>query len=183
MSTFNKGDLLIASATLMDPNFQHTVVLLCDFNEEGCSGIVLNRPVQPTREALEQLPFVEDRLYFGGPVQPRAIQILHPYGSLVDGAMEILPDVWIGGDFEEIQSNFRTGVFDFSRCRFFVGYAGWATKQLEEEWESGSWLSIPGTEGFVNETSPQNMWSTAIHQYGIRKDPMFANYPSDPRLN
>ena len=37
--------LLVSMPQMADPNFARTVVLLCDYTEEGAFGLILNRPM------------------------------------------------------------------------------------------------------------------------------------------
>ncbi|MDQ3393034.1 MAG: YqgE/AlgH family protein, partial [Bacteroidota bacterium] len=39
-----KGRLLISEPFLPDPNFERTVILLCEHNDQGSFGFVLNKP-------------------------------------------------------------------------------------------------------------------------------------------
>src|SRR5438876_5902673 len=75
-----KGQLLIASGSLFDPNFRRTVVLIGEHNEEGALGVVLNRPAPVTiEEAVPPLASIvapDDTLFFGGPVQPQSPVVL-----------------------------------------------------------------------------------------------------------
>jgi len=96
-----KGQLLIASASLVDPNFHRTVVLVTEHTEEGAMGVVLNRrssiSVSEAVPHLGSLTGDDDWVYLGGPVQPSAIVVLAEFsqpdraGSLVLGSVGFLP--------------------------------------------------------------------------------------------
>ena len=180
--SLRKGCLLVAAATMMDDNFQQTVVLLCDHREDGSHGLVLNRPVEASPQAAEQLPYLDGRLYYGGPVQPQALQVLHPYGQRIPGAVEVLPGVFSGGDFDAMEGAFSNHLLDPASCLFFAGYSGWSEGQLEEEIESGAWLIVPGTRELVFDVDREALWTETVRLHG-RDDPMFSYFPEDPRWN
>jgi putative transcriptional regulator len=178
-----KGDLLVAAYTLVDPNFQGSVVLICDHDDaSGSYGLMLNRPLHLPDDALEDYPFVKGNLYIGGPVQQNALQVLHPFGPRIPGAVRIVSGVWLGGDFEELQAGFSGGLLDQNACRFFLGYSGWGEHQLKGEFEQESWLAVPATAGLVLHTPSERLWLEAIRA-GAELDPMFANFPEDPSMN
>ena len=178
----HRGDLLIATVALVDPNFQRTVVLLCEHQPQGSYGLVLNRPVRATQEMLERFPFVEDRLRIGGPVQPEVLQILHGWGSEMPGSHEVLPGVWIGADFGVLQQNVRSGELALEQCLFFLGYSGWGEGQLAGEFEADSWARAPATADLVFGESTDGLWRRAVREHG-KAEPLFVNYPENPRWN
>ena len=179
---FEKGDLLVASKGLLDPNFQETIVLLCENKAEGSYGLVLNRSLSVSPIALEELPFVQGNLFRGGPVQPEVLQILHPYGPDLGHSFEIVPGIWIGGDFEIMKSAFAIGSMDPSRCRFFLGYSGWGEDQLASEFAVDSWITVRANTKLVFETPAEKMWLEAVRERG-RSDPLYSNFPENPSLN
>ena len=180
--SLRRGDILVATVTLVDSNFQRTVVLLCEHQPEGSYGLVLNRPVQPTKEMLQRFPFVEDRLRVGGPVQPEVLQVLHSQGQGVRGSHEVLPGVWIGAEFEALQEGMSSGSLAPERFRFFLGYAGWGRDQLANEFEGDSWIRVPATSELVFEVPVAELWRRAVKERG-QQEPLFANYPENPRWN
>jgi putative transcriptional regulator len=182
MTILNKGDLLIASATLLDLNFQHTVILLCEHQVRGSYGLILNHPIPTEPDDLAQLPLRIKYLFHGGPVQTELMQILHPFGESIPNSVPVAPGIWIGGDYQTLKNGFDNGQLDPVTCRFFLGYAGWSGNQLVQECDNGSWLKTSATEELVFETPPERIWIQAIRTYG-NKCPLFANYPEKPDLN
>lgn len=178
-----RGTLLIASLGLMDPNFQRTVVLLCEHEEDqGTYGLVLNRPIDVPSEIEDELGFARGRLFVGGPVQQQALQALHRYGDRVPGSRLVADGIWVGGDFEVLKKGVISGELDPDHCRFYLGYAGWAAGQLASEFEMDSWLTAPACPEIVFETSAEQMWQRAVRARAI-VEPMFAFFPDDPRQN
>jgi len=178
-----KGDLLIASVSLVDPNFQRTVVLLCEHSDaDGSYGLVLNRPIDVPAGLEDQLGFAGGALFVGGPVRQDALQVLHRLGDHVPGGVEVIPGVWIGGDFGIIRQGLESGEFSREDFRFYLGYAGWGEGQLAREMETDSWLTVRATTDLVFLGDAHRQWLAAVRARG-RVAPMLANYPEDPRWN
>ena len=91
-----KGRLLISEPFLPDPNFERTVVLLCEHNDEGSFGFVLNKPsILRVKEVLEDVLSIDSIVYVGGPVQQDTLHFIHR-NSAVEKAVEIAPNVYWG---------------------------------------------------------------------------------------
>ncbi|MCK5805195.1 MAG: YqgE/AlgH family protein [Lentisphaeria bacterium] len=182
-TTVHTGDLIAATFTIPGGTFHKSVVLVCDHNDEqGTYGLVLNHPLELDEESMRALPFPCPRLFQGGPVQPEAMQILHPYGKQLEGAHKVGETIWVGGDFARLTNGMQTGEFNAEECRFFIGYAGWSEGQLAEEFEQMAWLRVPGDLGLIGETPARQLWSATIRRYG-QKHPIFANYPDELATN
>src|SRR5881409_174271 len=104
-----RGQLLVASPALVDPNFARTVVLITEHNDEGAMGIVLNRPSElRVGEAAPELAEVagsEVPVYVGGPVQPEALVLLGEFTDLDAAAWIVVADVGLASseyDFDEL---------------------------------------------------------------------------------
>ena len=178
-----QGSLLIATVSLMDPNFSRTVVLLCEHQEaQGSYGLVLNRPLQTPPELATELPFSASRLFQGGPVQTEVMQILHTFGNQLPGSVEVLPGLWIGGDFEKMQAGFNLGTLEPKQCRFFLGYAGWGKGQLAAEVTANAWIVSAASVDLAMSISPIKLWAKAVRECG-RQQAIYANFPEDPSWN
>jgi putative transcriptional regulator len=177
-----KGQLLLASPSLFDPNFRRAVVLVTEHNDEGAAGLVLNRRSETAvAEALPDLvPLVEedDRVYVGGPVQQSAVLVLARFDDPHAAAMLVVDDVGFvpgDGDFELLAGATR-------QARVFAGYAGWAPGQLESELEELSWI-VEAADGLDLFAEPEiDLWSTVLHEKGgvFR---VVAMMPDDPSQN
>src|SRR5439155_4584609 len=134
-----RGKLLIASPTLVDPNFARTVVFITEHNEEGAMGIVLNRPSDTSVESVvEELAEIAggEPIYVGGPVQPEALVLLAEFANLEAAAWIVVADVGLASadvDLDELAASVRRG-------RVYAGYSGWGAGQLEAEMEIDSWI-------------------------------------------
>lgn len=178
-----KGRLLISEPFLPDPNFERTVVLLCEHNEEGSFGFVLNKPsALKVSEVIEDMASIENVVFVGGPVQQDTLHYIHRHVT-VENAIELRDKINWGGDFESILSLSDTRQLGANDIRFFLGYSGWGPGQLEEELEQESWIVCDFvTNQLLFDTAPEQLWRTALDNMGGRFS-VYSNYPVDPRLN
>jgi len=88
-----QGNLLIASPSLLDPNFWRTVVLITEHTDEGAAGLVINRPSpSPVSELVPQLELLVDdgeQVWVGGPVQPDAVLVLGEFVDVEEAAVPL----------------------------------------------------------------------------------------------
>lgn len=179
-----KGDLLISEPFLNDPNFSRTVVLLCEHNDEGSFGFVINKPASiKLNEILIDAGNREDEIFLGGPVQQNALQFIHKSSGLIDGSVEVLDGVFWGGDFEQMLAMLEGNLIDEEDIKFFIGYSGWGPGQLKGELELNSWIISRNvnTEQIFN-TDVESLWKEVLNTMG-GKFKIVANFPVDPRLN
>jgi putative transcriptional regulator len=176
-----KGQLLIAAASLFDPNFRRTVVLIGEHNDEGALGVVLNRPTPVTVEEavppLASIVAVSDPLFLGGPVQPQSPVILAEFDSPDSAGLVVFRSV--GFLTGEALPESGDGIL---RARVFAGYAGWGAGQLEAEMEMGSWIVEPALEEDVFTPDPEALWSDVLKRKGGEYR-LLASMPFDPSMN
>lgn len=179
------GILLLAPPVLDDPHFERAVVYLCQTDEDGAFGLVLN---QTTTLSLAALMDGFERydapipLRQGGPVQPETLHVLHRAPGLVDGGEDLPGGVTWGGDLESLVEAFASKEADAEDFAFFLGYAGWSTGQLEEEIARGDWLLTPARAADLFETAPEDLWKTVLRRMG-EPHSYLVHFPADPRLN
>ena len=176
-----RGQLLISSGGLYDPNFRHTVVLIGEHNAEGAFGVVLNRALNFTGE--EVVPPLGDLvppgapLFQGGPVQPENPVLL---AELADPSLvDILVFGSVGFLVGEVSKEIQPSIL---RARVFVGYSGWGPGQLEAEMAADSWIIEPARTDDVFTDAPDLLWSRVLE----RKGPEFrrlSRMPYDPSMN
>lgn len=175
------GQLLIASPSLLDPNFRRTVVLVTEHNEEGAAGLVLNRPsptgVADAVPALE--PLVEDGepVWVGGPVQPDAVLVL---GEFLDPADAAVP-LFGGLGFPSLEEPEEV-VPVTTRRRIFAGYAGWSAGQLEDELGRDDWILEPALNDDAFTEAPDELWSDVLRRKGGVYE-LVSRMPEDPSVN
>ena len=176
-----KGRLLISEPFLPDPNFERTVVLLCEYNDDGAFGFVINKPsILKLNEIVEDLRF-EELAFVGGPVQQDTLHFLHRNAAL-ENAVQIRDRIYWGGDFELAIDLLKKGHIDASRIRFYIGYSGWSEGQLNEEMNQKSWLTLEATRKLVFHRNIDEIWKDAVKSLGGDYSIM-VNFPTDPQLN
>jgi putative transcriptional regulator len=162
--------LLLSMPQMADPNFAQTVVLLCDYTEEGAFGLVVNRQMEePAWTIVKTDPPVkvdpELKLWIGGPVDPQRTWVLsaEPQGP-EDEQREICPGVVLSVSHELTLQVLQTP--PTSRVRIVVGYAGWKAGQLEDEIAASAWLTMDVDPGLIFSVPPELMWETALRRLG-----------------
>ncbi len=177
-----KGQLLLASPALFDPNFRRAVVLVTEHTDEGAAGLVLNRPSEATvGEAVPDLAALtgdDDQVYVGGPVQQEAVLVLAEFEDPGDAATLVRDDVGFvpaDADFDELATSTR-------RARVYAGYAGWGAGQLEAELEEDSWLVEPADGLDLFAGVEQDLYAAVLRRKGGAYR-VLALMPEDPRLN
>lgn len=177
------GILLIADPFLKDPNFLRTVVFICEHKEEGSFGFVLNRPFENNlAELIPDAEGVNIPVFFGGPVQRDTIHFLHQYPEEIPGGMEVMKGVYWGGAFDKVVDLIRSGELDLSRIRFFIGYSGWGTGQLNDELREKSWLTVQASSNLVFHRNADEIWKDSLKHLGGDYE-MMIHFPIDPQLN
>ena len=171
-----QGQLLLATSSLEDPNFERTVVLLVQHTAEGALGLVLNRPSDtPLREAWEQVadsPCNVDRpLYQGGPCEG-PLMLLHGRADL--SQIEVLPGVHFTTEPEDIAWLLE---HHDGPVLAFTGYAGWAPHQLEGELATGSWRLAQADADLVL-NADEDLWTNVMKAI----DPIHAQLARNPKL-
>ena len=182
------GTLLAAWPDLMDPNFMHSVVAMCQHTEDGAYGIVVNRSTELTvRDLLTDHPVLgtlDFPVYLGGPVDHSTLQFLHRVPDDVPGGMYLDGELWLGGEIEAaarfLQKNERELV-DRS-LRFFLGYSGWGAGQLEAELAAGSWLPAPASLEVVFGEPGEVTWRRVVRSIGLEGEDL-ENLPPDVSWN
>ena len=180
----SKGDLLISEPFLADANFERSVILVCEHNEEGSLGFVLNKPSLLTLEdVLEEASGVEQLLYTGGPVQQNTLHFVHRLPQLVDRSDRLGENIFWGGNFEQLLTLINTRQLVSKDIRFFVGYSGWSPGQLAAELAEDAWIVYKQASAEqLFDVPPEQLWQEVLRTMG-GKYRMFSNYPVDPRLN
>jgi putative transcriptional regulator len=183
MDTPGPGILLIADPFLKDPNFMRTVVFLCEHQEEGSFGFVLNRSYDYTLDELVNgLEGLKLPVYYGGPVQMDTIHFLHQYPEKIPGGYEISEGIFWGGDFDVAIQMIRDGEVNLQRIRFYIGYSGWGTGQLNDELKEKSWLTVKANRKIIFHKETEEIWKESLKLLGGDYE-MMINFPIDPQLN
>ncbi len=177
-----KGKLLVAMPVLSDPNFWQTVVLICEHNEEGSLGLVMNRPMPVTVSTLiEGLPRLTgtEPVYAGGPVAQSGMLVLCR-GHRVLEEHAILEDVFLARDADVLKLPQVLG--DHGEARCYLGYAGWSAGQLSSEFQSGGWRMISADSALLFDLEPTAFWPEMMRRLGPDYS-FYATMPFNPRMN
>ena len=181
--SISKGKLLVAQPFLGDPNFERGVILLCEYNEQGSFGFVLNQVTDLfIDDVLEETIYQDIPLHLGGPVEKNTLHFIHRRPDLISGGSEIMDGVFWGGDFDQLKTLLNLNAIREDDVMFFIGYSGWGEGQLDEELGLDSWIVTSTTSDFLFTTPPGNFWREVLKSMGGEYRSI-AHYPTDPRHN
>jgi putative transcriptional regulator len=161
------GTLLASFPDMLDPNFMHSVVLVCQHTDEGAYGVITNRATRfevkellPDHELLGTSRFP---VFLGGPVDHTTLQFLHVVPDDIPGGMSIDGNLWLGGDLDAL-GRYVTGKPRLARrnVRLFLGYSGWGAGQLDGELETGSWLPAPPSHAAIFGEPGEDTWRMVV---------------------
>jgi len=179
-----KGHLLIAEPSIIsDLSFNRSVILLADHTSEGSVGFILNKPLKYTIKDL--LPEIESnfKIYNGGPVEQDNLYFIHNIPDLIPNSIEISNGIFWGGDFEFAKELINSGVIKKKNIRFFLGYTGWDSEQLESEMQANSWILIKNTyENKILSKASVHFWKEKIVELGGNYL-IWSNAPENPIMN
>lgn len=176
-----RGQLLIASPQLIDPNFDRAVVLITEHGDEGAMGIVLNRPSEADVDGvIPDLSSIAgpEPIFVGGPVQPEALVVLGEFADPAKAAWIVVADVGLvsaQADLGELPEAVRRG-------RVYAGFSGWGPGQLEEEVAEDAWIIEPPLPAELFPEDPETLWSDVLERMG-GEYALVARMPADPSVN
>ncbi|MCD4746356.1 MAG: YqgE/AlgH family protein [Bacteroidales bacterium] len=178
-----KGKILISEPFLLDYYFKRSVVLLAEHNDEGSFGLIINKPIKVKfNEIIKDFPDFNSKIFLGGPVKNDSLFFIHTLGDEIENSMEILDGLYWGGDIEIVKELIILNRINQDQIRFFVGYSGWVSKQLENELQKNSWLVSNIKADEVMQFETDKLWSNSIKNLGDDYT-FWTNFPSDPALN
>ncbi|WP_339712512.1 YqgE/AlgH family protein [uncultured Kriegella sp.] len=179
-----KGKLLIAEPTLTgDVSFNRSVVLLAEHNEEGSVGFILNKPLEYTISDLITEIKTPFQVYNGGPVEQDNLYFIHKVPDLIANSIEISDGIYWGGDFDDTVNLINQKVISEDDIRFFLGYSGWSSFQLNQELTSKSWVVVKNDyESAIIQKSSNAFWKEKMVQLGGNYL-LWSNAPENPSLN
>lgn len=165
--------LLLAMPGMSDPNFERSVTLLCQHNEEGAIGITINRKSDFTLgEILAQLGMSCENdavsglmVLEGGPVGVDRGFVLHSPKPGFESSMEITPEIMVTTS-RDVLAAIASGQGP-DQFQVALGYAGWGDGQLEHELRENAWLSVPVDQAIVFELPLEQRWQQAFSKLGV----------------
>jgi putative transcriptional regulator len=176
------GKLIIAEPFLGDPNFDRSVVLICEHSKSGSFGLVLNQATESQLSDVVEDLYPEFPLYIGGPVEQNTLHYIHRLGDLIEDSVNLGNGLYWSGDFETIKSLINIGTIQPQDIRFFLGYSGWGKDQLNDEYAQNTWIVSNTDAELIFDNSPKQFWRTVLKRMG-GDFKVLSNYPIDPRLN
>ena len=175
-----KNHFLVAMPSMLDDNFRFSVVYMCEHNEDGAMGLIVNRPIDLSiGDMLEQIDIepalgishphsLANPVLFGGPVAEDRGFVLHQnqrhYGSSVNLANNLTVTT-----SKDILTMLGTSQ-EPEHYVVTLGYAGWTAGQLERELSENSWLVIEADPTVIFDTPIEQRWHKALAHLGI--DPL-----------
>jgi len=172
-SRYLTNQFLIAMPGLEDPNFFHSVTYICEHNDEGALGLVINRPLDMLLGEILQHIKLEQALpearqipvHLGGPVQQDRGFVLHePLGGW-DATLKVTDRIGITSSMDILEA---IAVDEGpEHILITLGYAGWGAGQLEQEIADNTWLSGPAHPDILFRTPDKECWKAAAASLGV----------------
>lgn len=164
---------LIAMPNMVDPHFAKTLTFICEHNEQGALGVVVNRPIDMTLQALlEQVSIPLDSdlfksipIHFGGPVQVDRGFVLHaPLGEW-QSTLAVNSEIGLTTSKDILQAVARGE--GPKQILVTLGYAGWAPGQLEHELSQNAWLTVAAASEVIFELPSEERLPAAMNLLGV----------------
>ena len=164
---------LIAMPAMADPNFAKSLTFVCEHNDQGALGIVVNRPIEMNLHALlEQVSIAADgeafksvAVHFGGPVQVDRGFVLHtPLGSW-QSTLAVTPEIGLTTSKDILQAVAKGE--GPKQMLVTLGYAGWAPGQLEQELSQNAWLTVQAKPEVIFDLPPEERLAAAMNLLGV----------------
>lgn len=173
-SSYNlTGHFLIAMPSLDDGFFNHAVTYICEHDESGSFGIIINQQTDITlKQVAKEMKITTDSdynenqsIFIGGPVDQGRGFILHRPPGEWQSSLKVNEDIALTTSKDILQAIVNNqGPAD---CIVALGYAGWSPGQLENEMANNTWLSCPADEQIIFNTPIEERWQAAARLIGI----------------
>ena len=166
--------LLIAMPSMDDPYFSRSVTYICEHNEQGAMGLVINQPAgmslkelinQTDEDAVVDDDKADNIVLAGGPVSQDRGFILHTTQPGWSASLALTSDIMVTTSKDILSSLGNSDAPDKSIVT--LGYAGWSEGQLEEELRANSWLMVEADSELLFDTPIHKKWEAAVHKLGI----------------
>lgn len=164
---------LIAMPAMTDPHFAKTLTFICEHNEHGALGVVVNRPIDMTLHALlEQIEIPHPAeasksvpVHYGGPVQIDRGFVLHAPAGSWKSTLTVGEDIGLTTSKDILEAVARSE--GPQQMLVTLGYAGWAPGQLEHELAQNAWLTVNADAHILFETPAAQRYDAALKRLGI----------------
>ncbi|MBS1270433.1 MAG: hypothetical protein MAG794_01389 [Gammaproteobacteria bacterium] len=167
------GQCLIAMPAMADPNFEQTVSFICQHDENGALGIIINRTMGLTMaDVLGQMEIpsnecarAQQSVHYGGPVQSERGFVLHDHPDAWESTLGIDERIGLTTSRDILEAIARNDGPEHALIA--LGYAGWGSGQLEREITQNAWLSGPADIDLMFSTPVERRWSQAAGLLGV----------------
>jgi putative transcriptional regulator len=167
-----RDQFLIAMPGLNDSPFSHSVTYICDHNENGAMGVVINHPLGITLgDVFEQLNLDSHEnsrghpVLSGGPVNSQQGLVLHRDQGQWDSTMRVTSEICLTASRDIVVAMAENR--GPQSAQLALGYAGWSPGQLESEIAENCWLTMPADSAIIFDTPADQRWTAAANQLGI----------------
>jgi len=166
-------DFLIAMPNMADPYFSRTLTYICEHNDQGALGLVVNRPIDMTLQALFERLSLKLRdganggapIYFGGPVQTDRGFVLHAPAGNWQSTLRVGTAIGLTTSKDILEAVGRGE--GPARMLVTLGYAGWSPGQIEQEISQNAWLTVEARDGIIFETPAEERLPAAMELLGL----------------
>ncbi len=167
------GHFLIAMPGLDDGLFNHSVTYICEHNENGCFGVVINNETDITLQRINQemnivgsSPAAEKKhVFIGGPVDTGRGFVLHSPVGQWKSSLKVNESIALTTSKDILQA-LADGEGP-EQSIITLGYAGWSAGQLENELAHNAWLNCPADDQIIFNTPASELWQKAAELIGI----------------
>jgi len=174
MSSINlTHHFLIAMPNMADPYFAKTLTYICEHNEQGALGLVVNRPIDMTLQGLferlslsiKDVAMSEAPIYFGGPVQTDRGFVLHEPAGNWQSTLRVREMIGLTTSKDILEAVGRGE--GPKRMLVTLGYAGWSPGQLEQELSQNAWLTVEARDAILFDIPAEERLAQAMQLLGI----------------
>ena len=121
-------------------------------------------------------------IYQGGPVEQDNLYFVHRVPELLTDSIEVAEGIYWGGNFNQLKELLAKNLLKNTDIRFFLGYSGWTTNQLNDELDTQSWFITENDYENIFSVEEATIWKNKLLQKG-GKYKIWANAPSDIQMN
>ncbi|MGP1676572.1 MAG: YqgE/AlgH family protein [Burkholderiales bacterium] len=172
---------LIAMPNMVDPSFAKSLTYICEHNEHGALGVVVNRPIDLSLQALferinlklEPRELHDIPVYFGGPVQTDRGFVLHQPVGEWHATLNVRDSLGLTTSKDILEAVGKGG--GPAKMLVTLGYSGWAAGQLEHELGQNAWLTVEAGEQIIFDLPAEEKLPAAMELLGVD----FANLSED----
>jgi len=183
-----QGKILVSEPFLKDFYFKRSIVLLAEHNNDGTFGLILNKPTDMKLSEIINDGNIhiseefDNYVFLGGPVKTDSLFFIHTRNDLIGNSIKIIEGLYWGGDIQLVNHLIETKALSKDDIRFYIGYSGWESKQLDNELKEHSWVVANTNADFLFKNPPELLWKNAVKMLG-KEYAEWVNYPIDPQLN